>query len=155
MTGKSFSYRVITAPKGNAFGVPVLGINRGDDRGMASGPSGEIMKLEITPYYGWGWSNAKGGVVTVPDRFELEAKVIEAGQPFYSVLGQLTAANHPLNGLWILLAQRHSLNDGLYNLWAFAEKPAIQITAAKFPMEPIITGFALAIEIDRTYTPAD
>jgi hypothetical protein len=113
------------------------------------------MKLQITPYYGWGWSDAKGGAVRVPEPFELEVEIIEAGQPFYSVLGQLTAANHPLTEFWILLAQRHTLNDGQYNLWAFAEKPAIQTAAAKFPIEPAITGFTLAFENDPPYTPAD
>lgn len=102
------------------------------------------MNLQITPIYGWGWSDSKGDVVTVPSPFELEVEVIEAGQPFYSALVRLTAPDHPLTRFWILLAQRHAQNDGDYNLLAFSEKPNIRDVTHNFPLKPLIIGFASA-----------
>jgi len=45
------------------------------------------MNLQITPIHGWGWSDSKGDVVTVPSPFELEVEVIEGGSRFIARWG--------------------------------------------------------------------
>jgi hypothetical protein len=77
------------------------------------------MKLLVKPIYGWGWTDLDGQSVEVPEPFVLDVSVLNEGQPFYAAGGWLGEdSHHPLRGLWILLKQRHTINDGAYNLTA-------------------------------------
>jgi hypothetical protein len=77
------------------------------------------MKLLVEPIYGWGWTDLHGQSVEVPAPFELDVSVLKEGRPFYAAGGRLgDDIHHPLRSLWILLSQRHTVNDGHYNLTA-------------------------------------
>jgi hypothetical protein len=77
------------------------------------------MKLLVEPIYGWGWTDLQGQSVDVPGPFVLNVSVQEEGQPFNAATGRLDdQCDHPLRGLWIVLSQRHAVNDGQYNLTA-------------------------------------
>lgn len=108
------------------------------------------MKLLVKPIYGWGWSDLEGMFVDVPEPFELEVSVTKEGHPFYAAAGRLGRdCDHPLRGLWVVLSQRHAINDGNYNLTAADvehdhTKPLAQIATFGF------AGFAMAREIETT-----
>jgi hypothetical protein len=103
------------------------------------------MNLQVSPFYGWGWFDGGGNVVGVPAPFELDAEIIEAGEPFHVALGRVSdVPGHPLAGLWILLAQRHLPFDNQCNLWAFAERPTVPKIPEPLPSKPTLTGFAVA-----------
>ncbi|HTW35432.1 MAG TPA: hypothetical protein VMD53_12515 [Rhizomicrobium sp.] len=107
------------------------------------------MKLDVKPFYGWGWFDAKGGAVEVPPPFELDAQVIKQGQPFHSALGLASLPDHPLSNLWILLTQRHTTNDGDYNLSAFSEKPTVKTDPTRFSGKQVMSGFVSAAVISN------
>ena len=104
------------------------------------------MKLRVEPIYGWGWSDcASGQSIDVPPPFEFEVSIVKEGEPFRGALGHLLADRHVLSGMWILLTQRHVVNDGFYNLTAFEEQPRLAVDLASKSETPFrITGFAAA-----------
>lgn len=105
-----------------------------------------MVKLTVDPFYGWGWFDDHGSI-DVPPQFELDAEIIEPGETFKAVLGQLPRGSHPLAGMWILLSQRHVLHDGQCNLYAFTERPKITSTAEPIPTKQALSGFASAVLI--------
>ena len=59
-----------------------------------------------------------------------------------AALGQLVAAGHPLDGLWILLTRRHAI--GLdYNVRAFPEPPKDLEAAMETDGSGEIVGYAV------------
>ena len=77
------------------------------------------MKILVEPIYGWGWTDLHGRPVEVPRPFELEVSSVSDGAAFSVGVGRLDKeSDHPLGGLWIRLSQRHTTNDGNYNLVA-------------------------------------
>jgi hypothetical protein len=101
------------------------------------------MKLRVEPIYGWGWFDGEI-MMEVPMQFDLEVEFIEAGASFASALGHFNQSNHPLSGLWLLLAQRHTPHDGDCNLSAFNQKPNFPQISATLRDKPRITGFVHA-----------
>lgn len=76
-----------------------------------------LMRLRVEPIYGWGWNDLQGRSVEVPGPFELEVSVL--GMAPFAAMGRLDdCCDHPLRGLWVLLSQRHTVQDGDYNLVA-------------------------------------
>ena len=102
------------------------------------------MKLEIHPIHGWGWFDAAGPPLEVPPTFCLEVTVTQAGNPFTSALGQVTAPGHPLAGLWVVLSRRQMPFemgfDGHCNLFAFDHKPAVPKISEALADKPVLTG---------------
>jgi hypothetical protein len=101
-----------------------------------------MIKLIVNPFYGWGWFDAGTNAIDVPPEFELDAEIVESGEPFRAVLGQLPKSDHSLAGMWILLSQRHVPHDGDCNLRAFTERPKIASVEEPIPTEYIVSGFA-------------
>ncbi len=113
------------------------------------------MKLLVKPICGWGWTNALGDPVDVPDPFELDASVIPEDPLFKAAVGQLPSNNgHPLHGLWIRLSQRHTILDGNYNLVASDEELSLTETAAHRSSTFRAAGYAMA-GIFRRPTPGE
>lgn len=109
---------------------------------MAVGLAASIasMKLHVEPVYGWGWTDLRGQSIEVPAPFVLDVSVLKDGQPFHTAAGRLDdQCDHPLRGLWIVLSQRHAVNDGNYNLKA-SDVEHDHIEAAQFGF----LGFAAA-----------
>lgn len=102
------------------------------------------MKLFVEPIYGWGWADLQGRSIEVPRPFALDVTVLKEGQPFHTAAGKLeNDGDHPLRGLWIVLSQRHLVNDGDYNLTASDvehDRSQPLSSVAKFGF----TGFATA-----------
>jgi hypothetical protein len=101
------------------------------------------MKLRIIPIYGWGWFQKDGSLFEVPPAFDLEVEVIEPGDVFKTALGR-AEGDHPLSGMWILLAQRHLPADGACSLYAFHDKPTVPKIPDPLPQEPDLSGYAMA-----------
>lgn len=103
------------------------------------------MKLLVEPIYGWGWADLQGHSIDVPRSFVLDVSVLKEGQPFHTAAGRLdNDGDHLLRGLWVVLSQRHSVNDGDYNLTASDvehdhSKPLSDVAKSGF------TGFVTAI----------
>jgi hypothetical protein len=77
------------------------------------------VKLLIEPIYGWGWTDLHGQRIEAPEPFVLDVSVLKEGEPFYAAAGRLESNDqHPFHDLWILLSQRHTVNDGAYNISA-------------------------------------
>lgn len=107
------------------------------------------MKLEVHPINGWGWFDAAGTPLAVPPTFNLQVSVTQAGDPFLSALGQVAAADHPLDGLWVILSRRQMPFemgfDGHCNLFAFDHKPAVPRINEALRDKPVLTG---SVQID-------
>jgi len=104
------------------------------------------MKLLVEPRYGWGWTDLHGQSVEVPGPFPLDVCILQEGQPFAAVGGRLEdQSDHPLHGLWIVLSQRHTANDGQYNLTA-ADVEHDHTTPLRNVAELGVMGFAAARE---------
>jgi hypothetical protein len=90
------------------------------------------VKLRVTPIHGWGWRAPDNTLVEVPIEFVLEAEEAPDG----CIRGRVSDPNHLLDGMWLLLTQRHVQKDGMYNLRAYARQPTS-------PAEPDdIAGYA-------------
>jgi hypothetical protein len=92
----------------------------------------DAVKLRITPIHGWGWRAPDNTRVEVPIAFVLEAEEAPDGH----IAGRVSDPGHPLDGMWLLLTQRHVQKDGMYNLKAYAKQP----TSSAEPDD--ITGYA-------------
>ena len=101
------------------------------------------MKLLVKPYYGWGWYDAAGNLIEVPDKFQMEVEVVEKGNPFQSVLGKVEEPEHRLKSKWVHLSQRHDPFDGECNLNAYDERPqqlAADISLSGFAQCKVLKG---------------
>lgn len=108
------------------------------------------MKLRIRPIYGWGWFDAKGVPLDVPQPFTFDVTVTQDGDPFVSVLGQ-APGDHALAGKWLVLTPRQKVFaqgfDGGCNLFGFDTRPVVPRINEPLPMPPAFTGFAEVLEI--------
>jgi hypothetical protein len=111
-----------------------------------------LVKLIVNPFNGWGWFDDTNAV-DVPPKFELDAEIVEPGEPFRAVLGKLPKDGHPLEGMWILLSQRHSPYDGDCNLRAFIERPTIGSMTEPIPTKCAVSCFASVTVISTYPTP--
>ena len=74
--------------------------------------------------------------MTVPEEFDLDAQYTPVG----AIQGRVSKPGPTLNGLWVVLSQRHTEKDGFYNLSTFVGDPQATMVDATD-----IAGFVEAV----------
>lgn len=107
------------------------------------------MKLKVSPINGWGWFDGKGAAMDVPPPFEIEVTVIQPGDPFISVLGQVGMG--PMTGKWLIMTPRRTSFaqgfEGYCNVFGFDTKPHVPKINEALTDTPSLTGSVLVDEI--------
>jgi hypothetical protein len=117
------------------------------------------VRIQVEPFYGWGWSCRDGKGAAVPPPFNLDAVITET-DGFKTAVGLLDQAAHPLASMWIFLSPILAGNTwNLSHLCAFTDQPSISdneenVNAlGKVIASAQISGFA-RVSLDKA-TPLD
>jgi hypothetical protein len=102
----------------------------------------DSVRIQVQPFYGWGWSYRSGEQYAVPPPFCLDTEVIENGD-FKTAIGRLDLPSHPLASMWIFLSPIRAGNTwNLSHLCAFSEQPSIPDDEEKIDVLGKVIGAA-------------